>query len=481
MDGSHRVVLPWKKAKRVGLMHLETNPKDHFTRTSKKAVPIRLMTRRDFADSKGDLSKTAVNWAKANGFSGETGQVCLIADENGQLNEVLFGLGGGSGERKSLIHGKLARTLPEGKYTLCGSVLDTALAQLAWAMGGYSFDRYRSRKHKTPQLAGPTDNGQMIAAQAVFLARDLINTPAGDMGPDALEKAFRKLAKTHQAKVTCIAGDKLLTKNFPMVHAVGRASAVAPRVLDMSWGKASHPKVTLVGKGVTFDTGGLNIKPGQSMALMKKDMGGAANVMGLAHMIMAAKLPVRLRLIVGAVENAISGNAFRPGDILQTRNGMTVEIGNTDAEGRLVLGDCLTLGDEDKPDMMIDMATLTGAARVALGPDLPPFYTHDPEFAASLKEAAEKVSDPLWHMPLWDPYTSMLSSKTADINHISTGGHAGSITAALFLDQFVKNAKTWAHLDIFGWAPTEQSWASVGGEAQGIRALYQVITQRYGK
>ena len=260
-----------------------------------------------------------------------------------------------------------------------------------------------------------------------------------------------------------------------MVHAVGRASDQAPRVLDLKWGNSKHRKVTLVGKGVTFDTGGLNIKPGGSMALMKKDMGGAANVMGLAHMIMAAKLPVRLRLIVGAVENSIAGNAFRPGDILSSRKGLSVEIGNTDAEGRLVLGDCLALGDEEKPDLMIDMATLTGAARVALGPDLPPYYTNDDEFSAKLDEVAKATNDPLWRMPLWDPYQSMLGSKIADVNHITSGGFAGSITAALFLSRFVENAKTWSHFDIFGWVPSEKSWAPVGGEAQGIRALYEVI------
>jgi len=263
-----------------------------------------------------------------------------------------------------------------------------------------------------------------------------------------------------------------------MVHAVGRASSSAPRVLDLTWGRASHPKVTLVGKGVTFDTGGLNIKPGSSMALMKKDMGGAANVMGLAHMIMDAKLPVRLRLIVGAVENSISGNAFRPGDVLNSRKGLTVEIGNTDAEGRLVLGDILTLGDEEKPQLMIDMATLTGAARVALGPDLPPFYTDDEGFAAALADAGQSVNDPLWRMPLWSPYQSMLSSKIADVNHITSGGFAGSVTAALFLSRFVEKAQSWTHFDIFGWVPSEKPWASVGGEAQGIRALYAALKNR---
>ena len=266
-----------------------------------------------------------------------------------------------------------------------------------------------------------------------------------------------------------------------MVHAVGRASVSAPRLVDLKWGNAKNPKVTLVGKGVIFDSGGLNIKPGNSMALMKKDMGGAANVIALASMIMTANLPVRLRLLVPAVENSISGNAFRPGDVLPSRKGITVEIGNTDAEGRLVLGDALTLGDEEKPDMMIDMATLTGAARVALGPDLPPFYTEDDGLATSISAAAEALLDPLWRMPLWAPYQKMLSSKVADVNHISSGGFAGSVTAALFLSRFVDQAKSWVHLDIYGWTPTAKPWAPVGGEAQGIRALFDVISRKYGK
>ena len=464
-------------------MFIETNPANHFASSSKKAIPIFCVTKTQFSSGKSKTSLTvaAKAWAKTNNFSGASGQHCIVPNAKGGIDCVLFGLGGGVGTGKSMAHGKLARLLPKGTYKLEGDQTSPELAELAWALGGYSFDRYRKRKHETPKLVVGARSKSKRLAEGSFIARDLINTPANDMGPDALEKAFRKIAKAHTAKVTVIKGNTLLTKGFPMVHAVGRASAEAPRVLDMKWGKANHPKVTLVGKGVTFDTGGLNIKPGGSMALMKKDMGGAANVLGLAHMIMAAKLPVRLRVIIGAVENSISSNAFRPGDILESRKGLSVEIGNTDAEGRLVLGDCLTWGDEEKPDMMIDMATLTGAARVALGPDLPPFYTDDDKFADTLSATSMKLNDPLWRLPLWDPYQSMLGSKVADVNHITAGGFAGSITAALFLSRFVENAKTWAHFDIFGWTPAEKPWAPVGGEAQGIRALFETFQNRYGK
>ncbi len=456
-------------------MFLHTDPKRHFSRPSKNAVPIRILTGAEWTSKKNGLAKLTVDWAKNAGFKAASGQFCLIPGNDGSISQVLFGIGSGQGQGKSMLHAKLARVLPSGTYVLVGERSDPAMDQLAWAMGGYSFDLYRERKHASPKLAAPKNSSAEFLAQAVFLTRDLINTPANDMGPDAMEAAFRKLSTFHKAKTTVIKGDALLKKNFPMVHAVGRASDQAPRVLDLKWGNAKHRKITLVGKGVTFDTGGLNIKPGGSMALMKKDMGGAANVMGLAHMIMAAKLPVRLRLIVGAVENSISGNAFRPGDILNSRKGLTVEIGNTDAEGRLVLGDCLAWADEEKPDLLLDMATLTGAARVALGPDLPPYYTNVDEFSSLLDGQAMSINDPLWRMPLWDPYQSMLSSKIANVNHISSGGFAGSITAALFLSRFVENAKTWAHFDIFGWVPSEKPWAPIGGEAQGIRALFEVI------
>jgi len=425
------------------------------------------------------LSPEVAKWAKSCGFSGAKGQLCLLPDNKGKMKLALFGLGDSPSPMEA---GKLPRLLPDGDYQLMGSIEDIHLASLSWVLGAYQFGRYVSAKPRKAMLVldRKVDRTNLEReGEAAFLARDLINTPANDMGPDDLEKAARSLARTHKAKVSVIKGDQLLRKNFPMIHAVGRASTSAPRLIDMKWGAARAPKVTLVGKGVIFDTGGLNIKPGNSMALMKKDMGGAANVLALAQMIMSAKLKVRLRVLIPAVENAISGNAFRPGDVLPSRKGISVEIGNTDAEGRLVLADALTLGDEEKPDLMIDMATLTGAARVALGPDLPPYYTDDDVLAADLAEASQRIFDPLWRMPLWPAYQSMLTSKIADVNHITAGGFAGSITAALFLSRFVEKAESWVHFDIFGWVPSEKPWAKVGGEAQGIRALFDVIAKRY--
>ncbi|RUV91145.1 leucyl aminopeptidase family protein, partial [Mesorhizobium sp. M1A.F.Ca.IN.022.07.1.1] len=297
---------------------------------------------------------------------------------------------------------------------------------------------------------------------------------------DEFEEAVRALAAGHGADVSVVKGDDLLARNFPMIHAVGRASAGAPRLIDMTWGPSDAPKVTLVGKGVCFDTGGLDIKPSSGMLLMKKDMGGAANVLGLASMIMAAKRNVRLRVLIPAVENSIAGNAFRPGDVLRSRKGITVEIGNTDAEGRLVLADALALADEERPALLFDMATLTGAARVALGPDLPPFYTGDEALASDLAAASVAVEDPLWRMPLWRPYDAKLSSKIADVNNVTTDGFAGSITAALFLKRFVEKTPGWAHLDIFAWNPSDRPYGLTGGEAQGIRALERVISKRFG-
>jgi leucyl aminopeptidase len=320
----------------------------------------------------------------------------------------------------------------------------------------------------------------LAQAEALYFGRDLINSPANDFGPAELEAAARELANEHGAGIKVTEGSSLLSDNLPMIHAVGRASDRAPRLIDLHFGSERAPKVTIVGKGICFDTGGLDIKPASAMSLMKKDMGGAAASLTLAHLLMQAKLPLRLRVLIPAADNAIGGNAFRPGDVLLSRNGMSVEIGNTDAEGRLVLADAISLADEEAPDYLITIATLTGAARVALGPDLPPLYSDDEELAAGLLDAGARVGDPLWRMPLWSPYDKLLKSNIADVNHIAEGSHAGSIIAALFLKRFVKNAKHFAHLDIFGWVPREQPGRPQGGEPQSARALFAYFRKAFG-
>jgi leucyl aminopeptidase len=314
---------------------------------------------------------------------------------------------------------------------------------------------------------------------ATALARDLVNTPANDLTPAGLAEAAVELAKRFDATHRVIVGDALLEQRFPAVHAVGRASAVAPRMFDMEWGNPAHPRVTLVGKGVCFDSGGLDIKPGASMLLMKKDMGGAAAVLALAELIMSARLPVRLRVIVPAVENAISANAFRPGDVLATRKGLSVEVGNTDAEGRLILCDALSLADEGKPELLIDLATLTGAARVALGPELPALFANDDAVAAELVRVSMAVADPMWHMPLWMGYDDELASKIADLNNVSASGFSGAIIGALFLKRFVTEARTWLHVDLYSWNAKDRPGRPVGAEAQCIRALYAYLKSRY--
>lgn len=413
--------------------------------------------------------------AAANGFSGKEGAVLAGAEG------ALLGVGDG---RDPLI-AAAAAGLPRGDYVFADEMAESAarLACLGWLIGGYRFDRYKEQEPASARLVAPRGvdvEAVRRAADGVFLVRDLVNTPAADMSPAAIEEAARKVAGAYGAEVSAVVGNDLLTENFPMVHAVGRAAAVAPRLVDLRWGPEDAPKLTLVGKGVAFDSGGLNMKNAVGMALMKKDMGGAAHVLGLAQMIMSARLKVRLRVLIPAVENAVSGNAFRPGDILPSRKGITVEIGNTDAEGRLILADAMALGAEEDPDLMITLATLTGAARVALGPELAPFYCDDDGFAGALEEAAGRVADPVWRMPLWRNYEAMLASSVADVNHISGGAFAGSITAALFLGKFAPPSAPWAHFDIYAWRPKPAPGRPVGGEAQAIRALFEVLQGRYG-
>ena len=455
-------------------------PVELIEKKPRASRPIHLVARDGL--SRAGLDGPARAWAKATGFNGEAGRSLLVASPGGDVAAVLFGTGKAE-ESAALGTGALAKALPEGDWHFAQAPGNPTLSTLGVMLGAYVFTRYGKNPGKDIRLTAPAGADVAYlrrAAEGVFLARDLVNTPTNDMGPDDLEQAARALARKHRAKVSVVKGDDLLAKDFPMIHAVGRASDKAPRLIDMIWGDGSAPKVTLVGKGVCFDTGGLDIKPSSGMLLMKKDMGGAANVLGLASMIMASGLKVRLRVLIPAVENAISGNAFRPGDVLKSRKGLTVEIGNTDAEGRLVLADALALADEEEPQMLIDMATLTGAARVALGPDLPPFYTDDEGLASDLAAAAREQEDPLWRMPLWRPYDAKLSSKVADMNNVTSDGFAGSITAALFLRRFVEKAKDWVHFDIFAWNPSDRPHGPTGGEAQGIRALEQVISQRYG-
>ena len=448
--------------------------KDYEEEAAKAAQPIYLIAEKSV--DKSDAPEALKRLALANGFTGEAG--ALLAGENG----VLLGVGD---ERDALILASAADKLPEGDFVLAASMDEqkATLACFAWLIGGYRFDHYKSQRPAAARLVAPQNAdiaGAKRAADAVRLARDLVNTPAGDMGPDRLEDEARSLAKQYDAGINVITGDDLLEQNFPMVHAVGRAAAIAPRLIDMTWGPADAPKLTLVGKGVTFDSGGLNMKGPAGMALMKKDMGGGAHVLALSQMIMSAGLNVRLRTLVPAVENAVSGNAFRPGDILSSRKGLTVEIGNTDAEGRLILGDALALGGEDEPDLMISMATLTGAARVALGPELAPYYCDDAGLVEALEKAAAHEADPVWRMPLWRGYDQMLSSTIADVNHISGGSFAGSVTAALFLQRFTPEGGRWMHFDIYAWRPKAAPGRPAGGEAQAIRALFTMLEARYG-
>jgi leucyl aminopeptidase len=449
-----------------------------FNTKGGKTLPIFAVTPAQLET--GMVDPLAHDWARKAGYKGDAGTLLLIPSEDGHLGGALFGLGKNPSDQPYLT-GRLPRLLPAGDWHIETAPLTANRLALGYGLGSYRFDVYKSETAAAATLMIPADADaarikRLLAG--VFLARDLINVPANDMGPDAIEKAFRALAAHYKADVSVIRGEALLQENFPLIHAVGRAAAEAPRLLKLRWGKKGHRKVTLVGKGVSFDTGGLDIKPPASMALMKKDMGGAANVMGLALMIMDAKLKIDLTVLVPVVENSISGNAFRPGDIYRSRSGLTVQIDNTDAEGRLILADALALADEDEPELLIDMATLTGAARVALGPDLPPFFTDDEDLAHNLMEASLEVDDPLWRLPLYKGYEKDINAKIADLTNAPAGGMAGAITAALFLKRFVKKTKSWAHFDIFAWTPNERPHSPGGGEAQAIRAIFDMLERK---
>jgi leucyl aminopeptidase len=409
-------------------------------------------------------------------FTGKAGSHAIIADGDGW--HVVAAI---EDAASPWALARLAEALPEGTYRIA----DAAPPALGWLLAQYRFDRYRTfdgtgaRILLTRDLA--TIEPVLALAGATARVRDLVNTGAGDLGPAELEAEAQGLADRHGATLAVTRGDALAT-GYPMIHAVGRAAAKdrQPRLIELEWGSPGHPRIAIVGKGVCFDTGGLDIKPSSGMRLMKKDMGGAAHALALAELVMAAKLPVRLHLLVPAVENAIAGNAFRPGDVLATRQGLTVENTNTDAEGRLVLGDALTRAVEGRPALILDFATLTGAARVALGPDLPPLFANDEALAADLLAAAAAEHDPLWRMPLWDGYDEMLKSDVADLVNAPDGGFAGAVTAALFLRRFVPADVPWAHLDVFAWRPSAKPGRPKGGDAMGLRAAFAMLKGRYG-
>ncbi|WP_432817368.1 leucyl aminopeptidase family protein [Sulfitobacter sp. JB4-11] len=450
-----------------------------FAPSDETAIPLHVLEETALESWFATQDDATRAWVDRMGFTGAVGQALCLPDKSGKPLLALAGYGTSDARRRTRFTlAAAAARLPEGTYAIA-SGLDHETQQteaLGWLLASYRFDRYKTQSPMLAQLqATEALNTDRIIALATgeALTRDLINTPAFDMGPDDLEQAARDLAETHGANIEVIIGDALLEQNFPLIQTVGRAADRAPRLIDMRWGDTG-PTLTLVGKGVCFDTGGLNLKPGASMGLMKKDMGGAAAVLGLAHMIMATGRKVQLRVLIPAVENSVAGNAFRPGDILPSRKGLTVEINNTDAEGRLVLADALTLAAEEKPDQIISMATLTGAARVAVGPDLAPYYSDDPAFCAALEVAAVEEADPVWRLPFHDPYEAMIEPGIADLDNAPKGGFAGSITAALFLRRFAGNG-AYAHFDIYGWQPSDAPARAKGGVGQGTRALYGAL------
>ena len=474
-----------------------------FTAKSAKAIPVTPVA---VDGLKAWLIKQPARlkaWVAASGFDASAGSVSLVTGADGGLERVLLGLGktGGKTARAAKTMNDLAggvaaegalwryaglpARLPAGSYVIDAKLpaAEATMAALGWALGAYRYNRYKPVKPYGAKLVWPDKADQAYverAEDAHALVRDMVTTPASDMGPDELAAEARSVAKACGAKIRVVLGDDLLKQNYPAIHAVGRASDRAPRLIDITWGKANAPKVTLIGKGVCFDTGGLDLKPSSGMLLMKKDMAGAAQALALGRMIMQAKLNVRLRVLLPTVENSVSGNAMRPSDVLHTRKGITVEVGNTDAEGRLILCDAIADAVTDKPELMFDFATLTGAARVALGPELPALFCNNGALMGELMAAAAVQEDPLWPLPLWQGYRSLLASKVADINNISSGPFAGAVTAALFLQEFVPHDIPWAHLDFIGWNGTTKPGRPEGGEAQGLRAVFALLEKRYG-
>lgn len=424
-------------------------------------------------------------WVAANAFTADAGQTLTLPAASGDIAAILVGM---AEDDDPWAFAALPAKLAPGTYAVTEALppRQAGWAALSWALATYSFGRYKNRPERDwPRLVWPEHAEREWVVntwRAITLVRDLINTPAADLGPAELATAVEVLAADHGATVKVIVGDGLIAENYPAIHAVGRAAAAQrqPRLVDLTWGDTDHPKVTLVGKGVCFDSGGLDLKSSGNMKLMKKDMGGAAHVLGLASMIMAAKLPVRLRVLIPAVENAVSADSMRPGDVLPTRKGLSVEIGNTDAEGRLILADALAEAAREKPELLIDMATLTGAARTALGTEIAALFCNDDALAGDITRAGDAWADPVWRLPLHRPYRRLLDSKIADLNNVSDGAYAGAITAALFLAEFVGPGIPWVHFDIMAWNTASRPGRPDGGEAMALRALYAVIAQRFG-
>lgn len=450
--------------------------------TGQSARSIHLIDEKGFAAWLQKQPERRRSAAAAQKFSGKGGELAILPDDKADLWSVVIGVANVE-NLSSWCLAKAAEALPEGVYRLEGT--SPGPAAFGWMTAQYRFDRYRKNENASgPRVLLTSEPGKIDQvvrlAEATALVRDLVNTPTADMGPPHLQAAAEALAKEFDAKLTVTRGDDL-ESGYPMIHAVGRAAdkAFAPRLVELRWGKPKDPKIAVIGKGVCFDSGGLDIKPSSAMRLMKKDMGGAAHALALARLIMGARLPVQLHLLIPAVENAIGSNAFRPGDVLSSRKGLTVEIGNTDAEGRLVLADALTRAGEEKPELVLDFATLTGAARVALGPDLPGLFTNDDALADMLTRTGGEVDDPVWRLPLWAPYGEMLKSDIADINNAGEGGFAGATTAALFLQKFVPEGAKWAHFDTFAWRPSAKPGRPKGGDALGMRAAWAMLAERY--
>lgn len=446
------------------------------------AVPLTVLRKADYAAWHDAQPASARRWLEESGFTGAVGKHALLADGEGQVTEAVAVIGD-EPDIWSLAH--LPAVLPVRHYRYAGPEQDGLLQDMAlgWQLATYRFTRFKEAKEKGFAALVVPESVDIAAVEAmatgICLARELVNRPANDLTPLALAEAAQELAQDHGAECSVVRGDALLEENYPLVHAVGRASANAPCLVDMRWGAPDAPKVTLVGKGVCFDSGGLDIKPSSGMLLMKKDMGGAASVLALAHAVMAAELPVRLRVLIPAAENSVSSNAFRPKDIIRSRKGLTVEIGNTDAEGRLVLCDALTEADSESPDLLVDFATLTGAARIALGTDVPAFFTRDDEVAEALQQASRRTADPLWRLPLWQGYRDMLDSDVADICNATDSGYGGAITAALYLDAFVEATPRYVHIDLMAWNTKNRPGRPQGGEAMGVRAVFSMLRERY--